>query len=102
MKFFNRNSLSLNMFADTESIFHTVFVDICARYGKTFSVETGLRILGSTERRAFDITVKDCELPISIEEFATQWKELSSKRLQDTKLLPGRVLFDSHSLFEFV
>lgn len=78
-----------SVFPATEKIYQTVFTDICKRYDKPFPMETRFKVLGTTERRSCEITVEDCKLPITVDEFVKQYKELSLSRLGNAPLLIG-------------
>lgn len=87
---------------DTEKIYQAVFTDICKRYGKPFPLETRLRVLGTTERRSCAITVEDCKLPITVDEFVKQYKELTLSRLGNAPLLRGTVIYNVAFLHTFM
>lgn len=74
---------------DTEKIYEKVFSDICKRYNKPFPLETRQKVLGRTEVQSCTITVNDCQLPITVAEFFTQYKELTLNRLRDVSTLGG-------------
>lgn len=74
---------------DTEKVYQNVFGDICKKYNKPFPLETRLRVLGTTERRSCAITVEDCKLPCTVDEFQAQYRDLSLQRLGNCDVLRG-------------
>lgn len=59
------------------------------KYGKDLPFEIRIKFLGSTERKACEICVNDLKLPVSVDEFQKEYKEVSLKRLSNVDLMPG-------------
>lgn len=66
-----------------------MFEDIVDEYGKKLSPETRIKFLGSTERRSCEICVNDSNLPLSVDEFQTKFREIPNALLSNVKLMPG-------------
>lgn len=75
---------------DTERVYQTVFADICKKYNKPFPLQTRLKVLGTTERKSCAITVEDCQLPCTVDDFVKDYKTLSLQRLGNCDVLRGR------------
>uniref|UniRef100_A0A336MMC7 pseudouridine 5'-phosphatase n=1 Tax=Culicoides sonorensis TaxID=179676 RepID=A0A336MMC7_CULSO len=74
---------------DTEKVYQTVFADICKKYNKPFPIQTRLKVLGTTERKSCAITVEDCQLPCTVDDFVKDYKTLSLQRLGNCDILRG-------------
>lgn len=48
-----------------------------------------VKLLGSTEKRACEICVQDLQLSVALEQFTSEFRELSQKRLEGVGLMPG-------------
>lgn len=48
-----------------------------------------MKLLGSTERRSCEICVNDLKLNVTIDDFVSDFRTLSQKRLENVELMPG-------------
>ncbi|XP_055375306.1 probable pseudouridine-5'-phosphatase [Condylostylus longicornis] len=74
---------------DSETIYEQIVADIGKKYGKSYPDHTRMRLLGTTEKRSAEIVIEDLQLPISVEEYLQQYKQLSNERLNSIKLMKG-------------
>jgi pseudouridine-5'-monophosphatase len=90
---------------DTESIYTECLQQLCAPYGKNFSTETKLQIMGKSSLEAGQILIRMLEfsiniifqieflgelnLPMTDEEFLIKSNELYQQAFLSTELLPG-------------
>jgi len=90
---------------DTESIYTECLQELCAPYGKNFSTETKLEIMGKSSLEAGQILIRMLEffinkfniiffseklnLPITDEEFLIKSNELYQQAFPSAELLPG-------------
>lgn len=63
--------------------------DIAAQYGKTYTKDAKLKVLGTPERDTAKIVVRELELPISEDEFFKVYKKKVQEELQHPPLMPG-------------
>lgn len=78
-----------NSFSDTEPIYENVFKEVCEKYGKKLTPEVRVKLLGSTEKRSCEVCVTDLKLDVSLEQFISEFRILSQKRLGNVQLMPG-------------
>ncbi|EDW84088.1 uncharacterized protein Dwil_GK13331 [Drosophila willistoni] len=74
---------------DTETIYEEVTAEIAAKYGKTYTVDTRFRVMGTTYRRSAEIVIEECELPITVDEYLDQYMRMCAERVLTVPLLEG-------------
>ncbi|XP_019865548.2 pseudouridine-5'-phosphatase [Aethina tumida] len=74
---------------ESESIYDKIVSDIAAQYGKTYTKDAKLKVLGTPERDTAKIVVRELELPISEDEFLKVYKKKVQGELQHPPLMPG-------------
>lgn len=74
---------------DTEHIYKDVICTVLARYGKTYSEELQMRVLGTLELDTARIITSSLNLPISIEDFDKELKKLQRDLLGNGTLMKG-------------
>uniref|UniRef100_A0A336MXY6 pseudouridine 5'-phosphatase n=1 Tax=Culicoides sonorensis TaxID=179676 RepID=A0A336MXY6_CULSO len=74
---------------DTEKVYESVFADICKKYEKPFPHDTRMKLMGTSERKSCAITVEECGLPCTLDEFFKEFQVLTLQRLGGCDLLPG-------------
>ncbi|KAJ2776381.1 Pseudouridine-5'-phosphatase [Coemansia interrupta] len=74
---------------DTEIIYTEVTNKILEPYGKTFPLETKIKMMGRDVRTATNILLTDLELPLSFEEYDQQATELKKIFFRKARFLPG-------------
>ncbi|KAJ2007784.1 hypothetical protein GGI04_000249 [Coemansia thaxteri] len=74
---------------DTETIYSEVTNMILEPFGKTFPIETKLKMMGRDVRTATDILLCDLELPLTFDEYNNQANELKKVHFSRSKLMPG-------------
>jgi pseudouridine-5'-monophosphatase len=66
-----------------------VFEDVILKHGKQLTPEVRAKLLGSTERRSCEICVNDLGLGCLVDEFMSDFRELSKQRLPHANFMPG-------------
>ncbi|KAJ2892784.1 hypothetical protein IWW38_003087 [Coemansia aciculifera] len=74
---------------DTETIYSKVTNKILEPFGKTFPIETKLKMMGRDVRTATDILLSDLDLPLTFEEYDGQANELKQQYFRCSELMPG-------------
>ncbi|KAJ2637552.1 Pseudouridine-5'-phosphatase [Coemansia sp. RSA 1286] len=74
---------------DTETIYSAVTNKILEPYGKTFPLETKLKMMGRDVRTATDILLKDLALPLTFEEYDNKATELKEVFFREAQFMPG-------------
>ncbi|KAJ2725704.1 Pseudouridine-5'-phosphatase [Coemansia sp. Benny D115] len=74
---------------DTESIYTAVTNKILEPYGKSFPIETKLKMMGRDVRTATGILLSDLQLSMSFEEYDRQATELKQIYFRESKMMPG-------------
>lgn len=74
---------------ESESVYDKIINDIGQMYGKTYTLDMKLKILGTPEQDTAKIAVREMDLPITPEEFLKIYKEKVAAELQNPVLMPG-------------
>ncbi|CAF3986271.1 unnamed protein product, partial [Rotaria magnacalcarata] len=74
---------------DTESIYTECLQILCAPYGKNFSTETKLQMMGKSSLEAGQILIRNLNLPMTDEEFLTKSNDIYQEAFPSAELLPG-------------
>lgn len=67
--------------------------EIAKPFGKIFTKDVRIKILGTPEPDTARIAIKEMDLPLSIEEFLTIYRAKVKEVLQHPPLMPGMYLF---------
>lgn len=82
---------------DTEHIYEKVIGEIAASYDKPYPWDVRVSLLGTTEMTTAKIAVTELGLPITVDEFRSQFSTASRQRLGDVGMMEGvRQLIDSY------
>ncbi|KAJ8974885.1 hypothetical protein NQ317_011731 [Molorchus minor] len=73
----------------SESIYGKIIEDIARPFGKEYTSDMKLKILGSPEEEIARLAVSEMQLPMSPEEFLAAYKKRVKKELQNPKWMPG-------------
>uniref|UniRef100_V5G133 pseudouridine 5'-phosphatase n=1 Tax=Anoplophora glabripennis TaxID=217634 RepID=V5G133_ANOGL len=74
---------------ESESVYNKIMNDIAAVYGKEYTRDVRVKVLGTPEKDTARIAVTEMGLPISPEEFLIVYREKVYKELQNPVLMPG-------------
>ncbi|XP_037957276.1 probable pseudouridine-5'-phosphatase isoform X1 [Teleopsis dalmanni] len=74
---------------DTEGIYEEITRQIVKPFGKTYPFEVRVQVLGTNERTSAEITVRELDLPITVDEFLEQYHKLCQEMLGNTPLMKG-------------
>lgn len=77
---------------DTECIYKQIITEIAESYGKKYTQEIQLMVLGTTEEMTAQVVVKECGLPITKDEFLQKFREMQTSYLENAKLMNGILL----------
>lgn len=81
--------LILFSFTDTESLYYKLDGQICEKYGKQFTKKIKQKVLGTTAFRSAEIIVEELNLPVTVQDYVDQMKEMQLKELGDVDIMPG-------------
>ncbi|XP_026761472.2 probable pseudouridine-5'-phosphatase [Galleria mellonella] len=82
---FDMDGLILN----TEDLYTVAFQNVVSQYGKEYTFELKLKLMGSQSHETAEIVVSNLDLPITPEEFMKQTEKQFELLFPDTKLMPG-------------
>ncbi|XP_013186138.1 pseudouridine-5'-phosphatase isoform X1 [Amyelois transitella] len=82
---FDMDGLILN----TEDLYTVAFQNIVSQYGKDYTFELKLKLMGSQAHETAKIVVSHLDLPVTPEEFIAQTSKEFEKIFPDTEVLPG-------------
>lgn len=68
------------------------YQNILSRFGKEYTFELKLKLMGSQTHEAAQIVISDLNLPMTVEEFISETKEQFQKLFPETQLMPGNLL----------
>ncbi|CAI9719879.1 pseudouridine-5' [Octopus vulgaris] len=74
---------------DTERIYTEVTDEICSEYGKKFTWEVKVKLMGQRERDAAKIIIDELQLPLTVDECIQKVSVLQKKAFPNVPLLPG-------------
>ncbi|XP_022913581.1 probable pseudouridine-5'-phosphatase [Onthophagus taurus] len=74
---------------DTECIYTKVISDIAQKFGKQYTKNVRIKLLGTVEADSSKIAVQEMQLPITWEEFREEFSLKSSIQLRKCPLMPG-------------
>lgn len=77
--------------SDSEPLYSKIFQRILDAYGKTYTWEVKLKLMGRQAEETARTMVEEYDLPIIWEEFAALTKEHALQMMGDVELLPGTV-----------
>lgn len=78
-------------FLDTEGIYEKIITEIAESFGKKYTKDIRLKVLGTTEQLTAKIVVQECGLPITVDEFLKRFRDMQNIYLADAKLMTGTV-----------
>lgn len=81
--------ISLDYFIDTEDLYTEAFQNIVSQYGKEYTFEIKLKLMGRQAAESAAILIDILQLPITVEEFLILSKKQYEVLFEDTKVLPG-------------
>lgn len=83
--------LNLTMFiTDTEELYTVAFQNIVSKYGKNYTYELKVSLMGSQAHETADTIIKALDLPLSRDEFLDISKKEFAALFPSTEVLPGK------------
>ncbi|XP_023940228.2 pseudouridine-5'-phosphatase [Bicyclus anynana] len=82
---FDMDGLLLN----TEDLYTVAFQNVVSRYGKDYTFDIKLKIMGCQAQESAKVVVNALELPITAEEFMKETKGQFEVLFPDSELMPG-------------
>lgn len=76
-------------FLDTEELYTIAFQNILTPYGKEYTFDLKLKLMGSQAHETAKKIVSELELPLTPEEFMAKSKIQFEQLFPDTQVLPG-------------
>ncbi|XP_022908023.2 pseudouridine-5'-phosphatase-like isoform X1 [Onthophagus taurus] len=74
---------------DTETIYEQVYKKIANQYGKQFTEELKVKIMGRPELDGANVYVKELGIPLSGEQFLKVFKPMARSHFQNPRIMPG-------------
>ncbi|XP_060517232.1 probable pseudouridine-5'-phosphatase [Cylas formicarius] len=74
---------------DSESVYDQIIGSIAEQFGKDFTLEVKLKMLGLTERDTAIVAIREMDLPVTNEEFLKIYREKVRQGQLHPKLMPG-------------
>ncbi|RDD37535.1 Pseudouridine-5'-phosphatase [Trichoplax sp. H2] len=74
---------------DSERIYTEVTQEIAQRYGKNFTWDIKVQLMGRTQAKSNEIALKLMDLPMTPEEYATETRRLQQEKFKHVALMPG-------------
>ncbi|XP_063223519.1 pseudouridine-5'-phosphatase [Bacillus rossius redtenbacheri] len=74
---------------DTERLYEKIHTELASKYGKTYTFETKIKILGTPELDSNNIIINDLGLPITAEEMAEYMREREQVLFPTVNTMPG-------------
>lgn len=74
---------------DTEELYTTAFQNILSKFGKDYTFELKLKLMGSQSHETAETVIKELDLPMTVEEFLEESNNEFQKLFPDTEVLPG-------------
>lgn len=65
------------------------FQNIVSRYGKNYTFDLKLKLMGCQSQETAKMIVKELDLPMTADEFIAESKEQFQALFPDTQLMPG-------------
>lgn len=78
------------MSSDSEKGLDKIISDIARMFGKEYTFEARMKILGTPEMDTAKIAIKELGLPITVDEFVMLYREKVAKELRHPPLFPGK------------
>lgn len=74
---------------DTESVYQKVFRDICKSFGKDYTVDVQMKVLGTTKETSAQTMITELGLPVSLKELLDILDGICPKLVTTLDLMPG-------------
>ncbi|XKL60569.1 hypothetical protein PGB90_007626 [Kerria lacca] len=82
---FDMDGLLLN----TEKIYFDTFYNILGKYGKTYTDEMRIKVMGTVPKDTYSIFIKDYQLPVSVEDLTNEIFSQLLMNMEAAELMPG-------------
>ena len=74
---------------DSEKVYEALIGSIARKYGKVYTEEVKMKLLGTPEPITAKLAVQEMELPITVEQFLEEYTEATRIHLRNPDLFPG-------------
>lgn len=81
---------------DTESIYTRIMNTVAGRYGKTFTWDVKVKQMGKKHQESAKVFIEELSVPITVEEYGQQVRELSDQYFAESDLMPGAEKLVNH------
>lgn len=78
------------LFSDTEELYTICFQKVASRFGKNFDFSLKCKIMGQQSREFAASIIEGLELPITVDEFLNETREIFKNLFPQCKILPGK------------
>ncbi|XP_060524080.1 pseudouridine-5'-phosphatase-like isoform X2 [Cylas formicarius] len=74
---------------ESESAYERILGSMTEKFGKQYTLDIKLKVLGTAEPETASIIIRECQLPISHEEFLVEYRAKMKEELKNPMLMPG-------------
>ncbi|XP_023024806.1 probable pseudouridine-5'-phosphatase [Leptinotarsa decemlineata] len=74
---------------ESESIYEQISKEIANEYGKDYTRQLKIKVMGTTEPETARLIVTELQLPLSPQEFLVKYERKVKEKLQHPRLMPG-------------
>ena len=85
----HNSSVNVEFHLDSERGLDKIIGDIARKFGKKYTWEARMKILGTPEKDTAKIAIRELKLPLDIEEFVKMYREKVAQELKNVPLFPG-------------
>lgn len=86
--------LNPTLSTDTEELYTIGFEKIACHYGKKFTFELKCKIMGQQTREFAKMIIEGLDLPLTVDEFIVESREIFNELFPNCKVLPGENNFN--------
>lgn len=77
------------MFLDTEVIYKKILSEMIEAFGKKYTTDVQLKVLGTTEQTTAQIIVNEYKLPVTVTDFIQDFRKRQTLELANADLMDG-------------
>lgn len=82
-------NIKWNFVSGTEDIYYKTDEQVIAKYGKKYTWDLRMKILGCSEQTTAETLVSELKLPITPTKYNEEVKKILKKTLKEASLMPG-------------
>lgn len=89
----------MKLFVDTEDLYTIAFQNIVSQYGKDYTFDMKMKLMGTQAHESASILVSELNLPLTPDQFMEACKEQYLTLFPDTSVLPGKLSVPTYLIF---